>query len=468
MSDAPLVEADVEGPTLAASTSNVGVSKSRWWMLFVFCYLNLLQGWFWVLPGPIAAPYNDILGLDGDAVELLLNLGQILFVVGSLPYALLMGRGRHRLGMLSACALILSGSVCRYAARDGSAVSQSLMYASASANAIAGIVAMGAVSTLAETWFPVNERATATAIMGESNIIGCNVGYLLGPYMVPDSSDPNRLYRYHLVCLLASAPLTACALLHFPDAPTLAPSDSAALQREGEAAFTLAAFWATLKALSASRSFWALSLAYGAVAGVFGCWQSILDLLLSGYDEVTLGWLSAASSFAGSLAGIAVGRLLDRLRWHKALGVAMFAGSAVCIGAFWALTSPGMQSSGSVAVEVALFGVTMLAGILVNASLPVFYELLMEATFPVPDAVVLLMALNIQNIIPIPFLAIPAGPWMTPFLAAAIAASAALVAFGYRATNARYDYDVKGIGGGRSGDEEEQLVMGEHLLADSG
>ena len=70
----------------------------------------------------------------------------------------------------------------------------------------------------------------------------------------------------------------------------------------------------------------------------------------------------------------------------------------------------------------------------------------MEATFPAPEATVLLMALNVSNIIPIPFLAFPAGPWMTPFLVATVVLCAFLVGLGFTPRFRRYEHDTSHLG----------------------
>lgn len=446
-------------------------SRARWWILFLFSWLNLLQCWFWVLPSFIAQPYNDVLGLDADAVELLVNLGQIVFVIGAVPYAILMGHGRLRLSVVSTAALTTAAAALRVAARDASPTSQALIYAATIINSFAGVVSMGAVSALAEAWAPVAERATFVAIAAEANVIGGNLAFLVGPAMVPVGSPPSALWAYHWVCFGVSAPLLVACIVYFPDGPRRPPTGSAALQRRAEAAFTLRAFLATLRALATSRPFWVLAISYGAVSGVFSSWQGVLTLLLGpSFDQSTAGWLAFASSFVGSLAGVGVGRVLDRLPgWHKTLGAGLFAAAAVCIAAFWALTTPSVVPpavAGSAGGLAALFTATTLAGVAVNASMPVFYELLVECTFPQPETAVLLMALTVSNLLGVPFLAYPPGTWMTGVLTGVLAVAAAVVAVGFNPTYGRYHYDLKD--GGRGGSGADLSDISEPAAAASG
>jgi hypothetical protein len=456
----PLLLLDDAG-VKAAGADAPAPSRARWWVLIAFSWLNLLQCWFWVLPSFVSDAYNDVLGLDDDAVELLVNLGQIIFVVGALPYAVLLGRGRLRLSVVSTAALTTVAAAMRVAARDASPTSQALIYSATVLNSFAGVVSMGAVSALAEAWAPVAERATFVAIAAEANIVGGNLAFLVGPAMVPAGAPPSALAAYHWVCFAAAAPLLVAVVAYFPDGPPQPPTGSAALQRRAEEAFTLRAFVATLRALATSRPFWVIALAYGAVSGVFSSWQGVLSLLLGpSFDQATAGWLAFASSFVGSLAGVAMGRVLDRLPgWHKALGAGLFGAAAVCIAAFWALTTPGVVPpalAGSAGGLAALFTATTLAGVAVNASMPVFYELLVECTFPQPETAVLLLALTVSNLLGIPFLAFTPGSWMTGALAGVLACAAAAVAVGFRPTYGRYHYDLKGGGGGSYVESEDK------------
>lgn len=426
-------------------------SASRWAALACFAYLNVCQGWWWSLYGPISGPVGDVLGIDSNGVETLTNLGNILFLVASVPCALWLDRGHYRAATVGTAALMGAGAVLRALGNSASTASTAMVYAAACANALAGTVAMGGVSAVASTYFPLRERALATAVIAEANSVGLNIAVLLGPAMVPDS-DAGQMARYNAVGLAAAAVLVGGTVLAFPRAPARAPSASADAARAAHAGFTLAGFAAAVRALGRSRDFWLLALSYGAVSGIYGCWESVLDLVLGplGYDEATVGWLSCASSLAGSLLGMGVGALLDRRRVHKALAVALFVVAAVSGAAFWALTTPSVvgawgQGTGGL---VCLFGVTLLSGVAVNASLPVFYEMLMEAAFGLaPENTVLLMALNLQNLLAVPFLAVPAGPWMTPVMAGAIAVAAVVVGLGVTAQSKRFAYDT-GSGGG--------------------
>lgn len=67
-------------------------------------------------------------------------------------------------------ALVVGGCVCRLVATTQQPWSITLLHLSYVFNAIAGPVAMGCVSKVAENWFPAAERATATAIAAGASV----------------------------------------------------------------------------------------------------------------------------------------------------------------------------------------------------------------------------------------------------------------------------------------------------------
>lgn len=77
--------------------------------------------------------------------------------------------------------LVTLGVVLRCFARDASTLSIALLHVGFILNAIAGPVAMGAVSRLAEDWFPVAERGTATAIAAQVSHLNSMVALASAP-----------------------------------------------------------------------------------------------------------------------------------------------------------------------------------------------------------------------------------------------------------------------------------------------
>lgn len=89
----------------------------------------------------------------------------IFFIPMTLPFAWWLDQPNGLRGCtLVGFALVVGGCICRLVATTQQPWSIALLHLSYVFNAVAGPVAMGCVSKVAENWFPAAERATATAI----------------------------------------------------------------------------------------------------------------------------------------------------------------------------------------------------------------------------------------------------------------------------------------------------------------
>jgi hypothetical protein len=91
--------------------------------------------------------------------------GGIFYLPFCLPFALWLDQPNGLRGCtIAGFTLVLVGAGCRTLAVSSASWSVVLLHVGYALNAIAGPVAMGCVSKVAENWFPANQRATATAI----------------------------------------------------------------------------------------------------------------------------------------------------------------------------------------------------------------------------------------------------------------------------------------------------------------
>ena len=209
------------------------LSPARWWVLFLFSFNTLLQvrnrvagvcsyqsrprcccarsralphplphpptsqGWYWNIPGPIFDSYDTLLGIDAPGVQLLINWGPIGYIVAAIPTAYLLdsGDGVKRSVLLS-ISLVLVGALLRLVARTSDTWSVVLIHISYILNDFSGPVAMAAVSRLAQSWFPLEERALATAIGAEANGLGGSISFFVGPMFMTADATIGGLMNY--------------------------------------------------------------------------------------------------------------------------------------------------------------------------------------------------------------------------------------------------------------------------------
>lgn len=181
------------------------------------------------------------------------------------------------------------------------------------------------VLVLSATWFPPNERMTATAIATLASYLGSAASYVVGPNLVPDVEYGNITYQaghgididklrrnmsqehMHLLLkrideyLLLEAVMIGILFfavwIYFPAKPPSPPSLSSAAGR--------VEFIPGAKLLLRNRHFWLLLLVFSVSNGVNWGWSSVQDLIFSGVgiDQKTAGWLGFWANVA-SLLGI--------------------------------------------------------------------------------------------------------------------------------------------------------------------
>lgn len=182
-----------------------------------------------------------------------------------------------------------------------------------------GPVALGAPPLVSATWFPPDERTTATAIGTLAGYFGIAIAFALGPAMVPNkipashignSSAPDavkimnqQLTNYMYAELGLCIAVFLCVLLYFPSRPPLPPSLTSS---RSNTLSTKASFRQVMK----NRQFWLLTALTGLSFAIYFGWLSMLDVFLAKFniDPITAGWLGCGATLAGVVSGIILAR----------------------------------------------------------------------------------------------------------------------------------------------------------------
>lgn len=180
------------------------------------------------------------------------------------------------------------------------------------------------VVVLSATWFPQNERMTATAIATLGSYLGSASSYVMGPYIVPDVGHGNVTYRqgekididllrnltsqkriefleskineYILAECVILGILFFAALIYFPAKPPSPPCKSSSMERLD--------FRVGAKTLLQNRHFWLLLVVFGFSNGINWGWSSVQDLIFShvGISQKAAGWLGFSANIASLVA----------------------------------------------------------------------------------------------------------------------------------------------------------------------
>lgn len=133
---------------------------------------------------------------------------------------------------------------------------------------------------------------------------------------------------FYVTCGIMLA-LLICVLVHFPARPKSAPSTSATEQREP--------FWAGVRKLARSRSFWLLS-SYAVVVGIAISWISIIYIVLRPlhtHTELQAGLLGFITNIVQMVLGLIFAKFADSYIHHsKRLLIVTLTASAFLYGWF--------------------------------------------------------------------------------------------------------------------------------------
>ena len=173
---------------------------------------------------------------------------------------------------------------------------------------------------ISSTWFPPNQRTTATALSTVAGYIGSASGFIISPAFVDDIKDSNvpkvdnhyqlnstqvNVYKKQINNLLYSEAavqllLVLAIVIYYPAKPKNPPSKSAAKERVD--------FKNGLKKLLKNYNFLLLATIYGASTGVYGGWCSVLYQNLSEFGIAVnakfAGWLGFVAVISGAFSGV--------------------------------------------------------------------------------------------------------------------------------------------------------------------
>ncbi|XP_052078010.1 solute carrier family 49 member 4-like [Mytilus californianus] len=314
--------------TISDQKTNVKlkVYKRRWYVLLLFSLFAFTQGGLWNTWGPIADSSEDAFSLKDADIALLANWGPISYIVGAFASAWMVDNKGLRFSCLLCSFLIVIGTGIRCITREIEYVKWTINIGQ-SLNGLAGPIAMGGPPLVSATWFPLHERTTATSLGFCMNLIGIAVSFLLGPYVVSNTSFKETANR--------------------------------------------------------SKPFWLISLIYSISLGVFNVWQGVLDVNLKthGFSQEEAGWLGFSSIIAGCLSSVIISRFADIFNKHlRMFLICIYIGSFIGFLWFTLLVNDIIPNS-----TVSLYVAIILGTICLQAASPLYFEMACEVCYPVSE-----------------------------------------------------------------------------------
>jgi FLVCR family MFS transporter len=325
-------------------------------------------------------------------------------------------------------------------------------------NWISGAPISIAPPLLSALWFPVNERTTATAVTTTANYLGQAVGFFWGPAMLPFNSTANitspnamfvstsrarleSLYTCQVVC---AAVILLGILCYFPNAPPAPPTAAAQTPKTG--------FSSGLRQLAVHGPFLRVLLAFSVPSGWWSGWMIALNLFLSDVNisQNDASLIGALQIVCGCIVGVSMGLVSDRLAGsYTRLIIPMYL--AACLFFLWF----ALMYQGIIPLHLASVYISCIAGsALMNATIPLFYELAMETVFPIGEGSASGALVLFQNLLQSVFLVLPLKTlgvdWMAWSLCLIIVVCILPLVFGFKEEQHRRARDCAVLGHGDS------------------
>ncbi|XP_070536562.1 solute carrier family 49 member 4 homolog isoform X2 [Ptychodera flava] len=425
-----------------------GVYKRRWYILVVFSFTAFMQFMTWNTWGPIAGTVESVLpDWSNSDIGLLTNWGPIMYVVTALPFSWLMDVKGIRVSVLVAQGALMIGMALR-------CIPVSTDYLKWTMNlgqifiGLAGPVIMAGPPLISVTWFPPQERTTATAISSVCAYFGLAASFLLGPLIVQDLHDNstgiitvgpmnnedlgvsddisqteiNEIWHLMYIECGMQGLLFLMTIIYFPTKPPLPPSISAGTQRID--------FKSGIFKLAKHLQFWCIGLAYGIPSGIFNAWCTAFVIILSHLhvSQEEAGWIGFWGNIAGAAAGIMIARFVDCIGGRiKVILIVMFSGAMLSFG--WYL----LLCYQLIAFNTVMLYASMIAiAVFINGTIPLFYEGAVEATYPIAEGITTTTLTWLNNFFALLFLLILTIPsektaWMNWCMLGAIVISMPLL-----------------------------------------
>ncbi|KAL4238027.1 Solute carrier 49 member 4 [Mactra antiquata] len=371
------------------------VYKRRWYILFVLSMCVTLQNAVWASWGPIAESAKFVYGWDTTMIFVITNCGNIGVLLPVFCTGHLVSSKGIRLSMVLCSFLLAFGTGLKVIPKYDT-IGTVFVGAGQFFNGLAGSITQIIPSVISETWFPSNERATATAIGVISNSLGSIVAFMLGPNIV---MEPNRsivvnytehdldekqkvqhqIWELAIIEFGVGAALFIVTLIYFPSKPPSPPSISA---KEDRVTFN------TGICSSIARKPLVLIAAMSCAVpwAVYGNWMGLISVNFHdiGISQSQAGWFGFYASIVGVVFGIIVGRIADKFPRQLKLIVVFFFVLALLDSIWITCMRNGYISRSTVllAVSIGILGASF------NACLPLCYEMACENGYPIHEGIV--------------------------------------------------------------------------------
>ncbi|KAL1420759.1 hypothetical protein MTO96_023801 [Rhipicephalus appendiculatus] len=372
--------------TLSAILSDVtvDVTPRRYWILFTFCTLSMLNAFQWIQYSIIASVIKDHYGVSDTVISWTSLLYLIGYMTLAFPSAwILDNMGLRVTVLIGAVGTALGACIKMFAVKPDQFT---LVLVGQAFPAFAQAFILGVPPRLSSAWFKYEELSTACSMGVLGNNLGIALGFVIPPNVVDvENVEASLLYLCGAVGL-ASCLCFVVILLAFDDKPKKPPSFSEMLNRRRT---RKQSFSASFSALLKDGNFWLLLLSYGLNTGAFYSISTLLNPVILAYfpgEETFAGWLGLALIVSGLVGSWLCGLTLDRTGKYKEVTLLTYILATVGLFVYTFILSARSHL-------LALLGCLFL-GFFMTGYIPIGLQLAAEITYPTPEGI----SSNLMNV----------------------------------------------------------------------
>ncbi|KAL4489385.1 hypothetical protein ABPG72_002681 [Tetrahymena utriculariae] len=405
----------------------------RWFILAVFSLFSFSNASGFVTYSPIIQQSQDFYNTSQQNILWLANCYYLTYTFLAIP-TLYFFRWRLDFSLIIGAFLNALGGWLRYIGNDQytfAIMGQIVL-------SIAQLFILPAPVFIAERWFGMSERVTATGIMYFGNVLGVSFGFLTSVYYVTDSSKLNTYLFYMAICLSLAAPFS---IFVFKNKPTEPANQSSSNTNKIDVIQTVKMIFTSPKTLLITVS---LSL----YLGISWTLISIIDILLSDYGNQQIALIGLCINVSGTISGTTTTYLLDKVmqkgkKPNYDLYLRLFATiSLISIFIFSLMLQLGLQDNNKVIIYI----ICAFIGVGFQAFIPISAQSFLENLYPMHEVTCFStfnIFANILGFIGNMVTSIDgigtAGAWI---LVGMIIPLYVYLVFNYKTNCARFDYEI--------------------------
>ncbi|KAM4529107.1 choline/ethanolamine transporter flvcr2b isoform 1-T2 [Fundulus diaphanus] len=325
--DAPGLPGDGSPDDGHGAPQETHLYKRRWMIVLLFSSYSLCNSYQWIQYGIIGNIFMRFYDVDAFTIDWMSMIYMLTYIPLIFPVTWLLDRKGLRVIALVGTALNCVGTWVKVVSvrPDLFAVT----FLGQFCCSLAQVFILGMPSKIASVWFGSEEVSTACSIGVFGNQLGCAIGFLLPPILVPNVEDMDELANHIRTMFYITAGVATflfiLVIFVFQERPELPPTQAQATARTippEEYSYT-----ASILRLIRNKPFVLLIITYGLNVGCYYAVGTLLNRTIIRYhpgEEVNAGRIGLTIVIAGMVGSLICGIWLDRTKTYKQTTLAVY------------------------------------------------------------------------------------------------------------------------------------------------